>query len=168
MQIRVATHNDLPAIMEIVAGVVAEMEQLENPQWNLSYPVQLSFQTDIEARSLYLATRTEEESSPILGFCTIDSVDTAEYASLAWQFTEPMFVHRLAVHPTGRYLGTASALENYACSLARSNGSSSLRVDTHSCNMGMQAFLAKRDYHKVGEVFFPPRPLPFFCYEKQL
>jgi len=67
-----------------------------------------------------------------------------------------------------RSLGIASLLEAFVCRLAQERDISSIKVDTYSINAGMQAFLTRRGYRKIGEMEFLGKPLPFFCYEKSL
>lgn len=48
------------------------------------------------------------------------------------------------------------------------NNFSSVRLDAYSGNKQSLQFYEKRGYQKRGEVSFPGRKLPFFCYEMAL
>ena len=52
------------------------------------------------------------------------------------------------------------------CRLAKERGISQIKVDTYAANAGMQSFLIKKGYQKIGEMEFLGKDLPFFCYEK--
>jgi ribosomal protein S18 acetylase RimI-like enzyme len=54
--------------------------------------------------------------------------------------------------------------ENYAIE----NNYTSIRLDAFSNNPRALRFYENRDYQRRGEVFFPGRELPFYCFEKIL
>ena len=165
MTIRQAESGDLGRVGEIVREVVREMGAGGNPQWNASYPDEARFQRDIDSGALYVA----EENGEILGFAAMDRDEPEGYHALPWSAgRDSVVIHRLAVARQSRSLGVASRLEAFLCDLAREQGVGQIKVDTHSTNAGMQAFLTRQGYRKVGETEFSGRPLPFICYEKLL
>jgi GNAT superfamily N-acetyltransferase len=165
MTIRQAVIEDLGQVQEIVCEVVREMGASGNPQWNAAYPDEARFRRDIENGALYVA----EENRVVLGFAVMDHDEPEGYRALPWSASpDAVILHRLAVAQQSRSLGVASRLEAFLCDLAQTQGIRHIKVDTHSTNTGMQAFLTRKGYRKVGETEFPGRPLSFFCYEKLL
>ena len=55
MRIRLATHNDLPALMSLMRRVVPAMLAAGNLQWDDSYPNEAVFQRDIDLVQLWVA-----------------------------------------------------------------------------------------------------------------
>lgn len=167
MTIRLATTSDLTAIMQIVGEVVSDMASYGNLQWSDTYPDKSRFLTDIDNNALYVA----EIDGKVMGFVAIDQEQTKEYQLLTWSDEGDAFViHRLAVSRDSRNLGVASHLEKFACQMALEHGVHQIRLDTYSTNAGMQTFLEKKGYRKVGEISFSamPKLLPFVCFEKLL
>ena len=151
--------------MAIVAGVVAEMNNVGNYQWDESYPDRARFARDVDNGSLYVA----EDAGLVVGFVTVDEVEPDGYQGLPWTPSVGFLViHRFAVDGHQRSKGVATVLEEFACRMAARCAISELRVDTYSTNHTMQAFLSKKGYNKVGEMEFRGKPLPFYCYEKLL
>ena len=74
----------------------------------------------------------------------------------------------MAVSPDAQGQGVASALFQYAFSLARAQGLASVRMDTYCMNGKMQGLMRKLGFHYVGNIHFENRPLAFRAYEKLL
>lgn len=163
--IREARVEDLGAVRAIVREVVGEMSAEGNFQWDETYPDEARFLRDIENAALYVV----EEEGEVLGFAAADGDEPEGYRGLPWSYSgEALVIHRLAVARRSRSLGLASRLEAFLCVLAQERGMGLVKVDTYSTNLGMQAFLSKKGYRKVGEMTFRGKPLPFFCYEKRV
>jgi GNAT superfamily N-acetyltransferase len=166
MKIRVASLTDLPRVMAIVRATVDGMRVYGNDQWDDCYPDESRFRRDVEAGSLFVA----ELDLLVIGFITVDQDEPDGYAPLTWQNDGggSMIIHRFAIAPEAQKGGVASALEHFACDRARRQNISHMKVDTHSSNGGMQAFLIRKGYTFVGEMEFNGKDRPFFCYEKML
>lgn len=160
--IRRATTLDIPAVMEIVSHTIDGMKQMGNDQWDGSYPKDDRFQTDIGNGALYVATLSDE----VIAFITIDDEQAIEYTAMQWLYKNPIVMHRLAVHPLAQGTGVARLLETFTQELAIKSGKDSIRLDTHSTNAPMQAFLSSLGYTKIGEMDYRGKSRPFFCYEK--
>jgi ribosomal protein S18 acetylase RimI-like enzyme len=166
MQIRLATRQDLTALMALVRRVVPLMRSTGNLQWDENYPNEAVFERDIDLRQLWIA----EIGADIAGIAAITMDQEPDYAQAGWDITEPaMVVHRLAVDPAFRGAGVASSLMQTAERIAVDRAISVVRVDTNTQNAATQRLFPKLGYQLAGEINLQFRPgLRFFCYEKRL
>lgn len=166
MLIRLATREDISALMALVRKVVPLMRASGNLQWDDSYPDKDVFNQDIEKDYLWLA----EIGGSIAGVAAITTDQEPEYAEVGWDIREQaIVVHRLAVDPDFRGAGVASALMKKAEGIAAERGIKVLRVDTNTNNQATQKLFPKLGYVLAGEVGLSFRPgLRFLCYEKRL
>jgi ribosomal protein S18 acetylase RimI-like enzyme len=164
--IRLATVDDLPALMQLVRQVVPLMRATGNLQWDDTYPNTEVFTRDIELDQLWIA----EIDGAIGGVAAITTDQTPEYAEVGWDLNErAIVVHRLAVDPEFRGQGIAGALMQQAEAVAIDSGISVLRVDTNTHNEATQRLFPKLGYTFAGEIGLGFRPgLRFLCYEKRL
>ena len=166
MQIRLATRQDLTALMTLVRRVVPLMRSTGNLQWDENYPNEAVFERDIDLRQLWIA----EIGPDIAGIAAITMDQEPDYAQVGWDISEPaMVVHRLAVDPAFRGAGVASSLMQNAERIAVKRAISVVRVDTNTQNAATQRLFPKLGYQLAGEINLQFRPgLRFFCYEKRL
>jgi GNAT superfamily N-acetyltransferase len=166
MKVRLATENDLSALMALVKRVLPPMLAAGNPQWDENYPNESVFREDIELGQLWLA----EVDREIAGVTAITSAPEPEYAQAGLDIGEPVIVvHRLAVDPAFRGAGIAAALMQKAEEVAIQNGIDALRVDTGIRNEATQRLFPKLGYRLAGEISLKVKPgQRFLCYEKRL
>jgi GNAT superfamily N-acetyltransferase len=166
MTIRLATVNDIPGILDLIAGVVPVMNAAGNFQWDNNYPNAAVFENDIRLRQLWIA----KEGGEIAGVSAITMDQEPEYASVGWDITESAIVtHRLAVGQKYRGKGIAAALLSQAETVALNRGINILRIDTNTNNAATQKLFPKLGYQFAGETGLSFRPnLRFYCYEKRL
>ena len=166
MQIRLATQDDLPALMALVRRVVPLMRATGDLQWDETYPNDAVFQRDIDLDQLWIA----EVNVNIAGVAAITMDQEPDYAQVGWDITEPaIVVHRLAVDPAFRGQGAAGALMQKAEEIAIERGITALRIDTNTQNQATQRLFPKLGYLFAGEISLEFRPgLRFLCYEKRL
>ena len=166
MRIRLATREDLPALLELVQRVVPLMLAAGNLQWDETYPNETVFQRDIDLGQLWVA----DAETSIAGVAAITMDQEPDYAQVGWDISEPaIVVHRLAVDPAFRGAGVAGALMQRAEEVAAERGITVLRVDTNTKNKATQRLFPKLGYQLAGEIGPKFRPgLRFFCYEKRL
>jgi ribosomal protein S18 acetylase RimI-like enzyme len=166
MRIRLATHNDLPALMSLMRRVVPAMLAAGNLQWDDSYPNEAVFQRDIDLVQLWVA----DAESSIAGVAAVTMDQEPDYEQVGWDINDPaIVVHRLAVDPAFRGAGVATALMQKAEEIAAERGITALRVDTNTHNQATQRLFPKLGYLLAGEIDLQLRPgLRFFCYEKRL
>jgi ribosomal protein S18 acetylase RimI-like enzyme len=166
MRIRLATHEDLPALMGLVQRVVPLMRATGNLQWDETYPNETVFQRDVDLGQLWVACA----DNSVAGVAAITMDQEPDYAQVGWDVNEPaVVVHRLAVDPAFRGAGVAGALMQKAEEVAVERSISVLRVDTNTQNAATQRLFPKLGYQLAGEIGLEFRPgLRFFCYEKRL
>jgi ribosomal protein S18 acetylase RimI-like enzyme len=166
MRIRLATENDLPALMELLRRVVPLMRAAGNLQWDQNYPNETVFQRDIDLGQLWVA----EVDTDIAAVAAVTMDQEPDYAQVGWDIEEPaIVVHRLAVDPAFRGLGAAGALMRKAEEVAAERDINVLRVDTNTQNEATQRLFPKLGYQLAGEISLAFRPgLRFLCYEKRL
>jgi len=166
MLIRLATLNDIPAILNLIAEAVPLMIAEGNFQWDDTYPNAGVFENDIELVRLWVA----ETDGGIAGVAAITTEQEPEYAMVGWDITEPAIVtHRLAVSNRYRGKGIAAALLKHAEQVAINRGITVLRIDTNTNNKATQHLFPKLGYVFAGETGLGFRPnLRFYCYEKRL
>ena|SRR5437588_11993596 len=166
MRIRLATREDLPALMGLVRRVVPLMRTEGNLQWDESYPNEAVFLRDIDLEQLWVA----DAENSMAGLAAITMDQEPDYAQVGWDISEPaIVVHRLAVDPAFRGAGVAGALMQKAEQVAAERGITVLRVDTNTQNAATQRLFPKLGYRLAGEIGLQFRPgLRFFCYEKRL
>lgn len=166
MQIRLATLNDIPQIMELIAEIVPIMIASGNFQWDNSYPNTEVFEKDIALGQLWVA----DIESAIAGISAITTDQEPEYKNVGWDINELAVVtHRLAVSEKFRGKGVAAALLTQAERVAESKGTKILRIDTNTQNQATQKLFPKMGYLFAGEIGLDFRPgLHFYCYEKKL
>jgi ribosomal protein S18 acetylase RimI-like enzyme len=166
MRIRLATRDDLPALLELMRRVVPLMLASGNLQWDETYPNRAVFQRDIDLGQLWVA----DAETCLAGLAAITMDQEPDYAQVGWDISEPaIVVHRLAVDPAFRGTGIAGALMQKAEEVAVERGITVLRVDTNTQNAATQRLFPKLGYQLAGEISLQFRPeLRFFCYEKRL
>lgn len=164
MTIRLATLNDIPAIMQLVTDVVPVMQASGNFQWDSTYPNAKVFENDITLSQLWVA----DVDGQIGGVTAITTDQDPEYAEVGWNISETAIVtHRLAVSLNHRGQGIAEALLKQAEIVAQTKGIKILRIDTNSNNKATRMLFPKLGYEFAGEISLSFRPnLRFYCYEK--
>jgi ribosomal protein S18 acetylase RimI-like enzyme len=166
MHIRLATREDLPALMMLLRRVVPLMRASGNLQWDETYPNETVFQRDLDLGQLWVA----DVEAAIAGVAAVTTDQEPDYAQVGWDIDEPaVVVHRLAVDPAFRGLGVATALMQKAEEVAAARNISVLRVDTNTQNKTTQRLFPMLGYQLAGEISLKIRPgLRFLCYEKRL
>ncbi|WP_346354041.1 GNAT family N-acetyltransferase [Azotosporobacter soli] len=163
--IRKAVSADIMNVMKIIEETIVEMHSYGNTQWDEHYPQEKDFLHDMQRGDLYLSEREEK----IVGFACINTIESAEYNSLPWSLQETaMILHRMAVAPARRRSGVGLELMNFAEERALENNMRYLKTDTYSINIKMNALFVKCGYQRIGEMKFPSKEKPFYCYEKVL
>ncbi|ADW67529.1 GNAT family N-acetyltransferase [Granulicella tundricola] len=166
MTVRLATMEDVSAVMGLVRRVVPGMRAGGNTQWDDVYPNAEVFGRDVELGQLWVA----EIDGVIAGVAAITTDQEHEYAEVGWDITETaIVVHRLAVDPAFQGRGIARALMELGETVARERGIGVLRVDTSKDNAVTQRLFPKLGYRLDGEIGLSFRPgLRVLCYEKRL
>jgi ribosomal protein S18 acetylase RimI-like enzyme len=166
MKIRLATQDDVPALMALIKRIVPLMLAAGNLQWDQDYPNEEVFQRDIALDQLWVA----EIDTDIAGVAAVTMDQEPEYAQADWDFEEQaIVVHRLAVDTAFRGAGVAAALMQKAEEVAATRRIAVVRVDTNTENVATQRLFPKLGYRLAGEIGLSVRPgLRFLCYEKRV
>jgi ribosomal protein S18 acetylase RimI-like enzyme len=164
MQIRLASLKDIENVMELIKNCIKDMESRGIYQWNEYYPTSEIFHEDIKISSLYIL----EDKNTCLGIISINDDQSPEYKELVWTNEDGkiLVIHRLAVNPEYQKQGIGRQLMDFAENYASERGYTSIRLDAYSGNPRALNLYEYRGFKKVGQIFFPRRKLPFYCYEK--
>lgn len=156
----------LDYIMMMISTVIKQMESEGIFQWNMDYPGRELVQKDIANGTLW-GLRSREQ---ILGIVTLNEEQPMEYMDVPWRIQNGsiLVIHRLAVHPDSQHQGIARKLLDHAEKYALEKEYCSIRLDAYSANPRALGLYERRGYLRVGEVRFPSRSHPFYCYEKLL
>jgi ribosomal protein S18 acetylase RimI-like enzyme len=166
VKMTLAGENDLDEIMDLIRNCIEDMRSQGIFQWDEKYPTREIFQHDIETGSLHAVKRDNE----IVGIVSMTEEQPPEYSTVNWsaQGGRILVVHRLAVNPVWHRRGIAGKLLNHVEEYATKNKYTSIRLDAYSGNPRALGLYEKHRYKRVGQVHFPRRDLPFYCYEKVL
>jgi ribosomal protein S18 acetylase RimI-like enzyme len=160
---QIAEMKDLREVTQLASFCVEAMRKNGIDQWDELYPTAAIFAEDIDRGHLYLL-RTES----LVGCVVINTIQSAEYASIEWQYGElPVWViHRLMIHPAHQGKGFAKRLMGAAESLAAERDIATVRLDAFTKNFSAVALYRSLGYRMAGEVIF--RKGVFVCFEKQI
>ncbi|MDB5085248.1 MAG: acetyltransferase [Bacilli bacterium] len=164
MEIIKAEITHLDSLNEIYSTVVHHLRSNKVFQWDSQYPNRNIIKSDLENGSLYGIV----DNSYFVGAMVLNDEQETEYEKIQWENNvgKIMVIHRLVVHPTYQGMGVGKKLLCYAETLAYDNSYKSIRLDAYSGNPAALRLYDRHGYQLRGEVFFPRRELPFFCYEK--
>ena len=147
MEIRKATTQDLPDIMEVIGQARTIMRETGNAtQWANGYPSAQTILDDIAQDCGFVCT-----TDAVVGYFFFRQgahpEPTYTHIEGQWLNDEPYgVIHRLA---SGRKAkGIAQAAFDFAFSLVEN-----VRVDTHADNLPMQNFLVKNGFLYCGVIY---------------
>jgi len=161
LHFRKAEPRDLPDILRAVREAQAFMRTLEIDQWQDGYPEPSTLARDIEIGQLYVVA--EDDLSPgtsgsIAAFAALSLEPEPIYDSIdgRWSIPGPyLTIHRMALDDAHRGSGLALEILRQAISIARADGRTSVRADTHTGNRAMRRFLEKNGFAYCGTVLYP-------------
>jgi ribosomal protein S18 acetylase RimI-like enzyme len=166
MSITLATRSEIGRIMSLIKDCIKDMESQGIYQWNEYYPTLKVIQDDIENGSMHIL----KESDEVVGIITVNEEQDPEWSQVNWstQKGKVLAIHRLAVNPKWQNRGIGVRLLDFAEAYAAKNMYTSIRLDSYSGNPGAIRLYEGHGYKRVGQVHFPGRELPFYCYDKIL
>lgn len=158
--------QDIKLIMDLIKDSIKDMESKGIYQWNEHYPTQAIFENDINNENLYLIKKDNE----CLGVIVFDEEQPSEYKGINWltEDKKVLVIHRLAVNSKYQNQGLGRQLLDFVENIAVENRYNSIRLDAYSGNPRALKIYEDRGYQKLGQLFYPFRELPFYCYEKKL
>ncbi len=158
-----ANHEDITNVIQIVDACRHAMQHEGIFQWDKIYPSRSLIEEDIREGSMYIG----QDHGIALGIVSLSEKQEDAYRQVRWHGSEPaLVVHRLCVNPDYQRCGIASQLMDFAENLALQRGYASIRLDAYTGNSKAVTLYERRGYRKAGQVYFPRRALPFYCFEK--
>ena len=155
---RAAAPEDLPAIMEIVRQAKNSLKKHRVDQWQGDYPTEATFAADIERGHCHVLVYKSE----IAAFFVLTPGPEPCYDAITdgkWHSEMPYCVlHRNAVKADFRGTGASRELIAAVEALAKEQGASAVRVDTHRKNRAMKELLTKCGYRFAGNVLVSSEP----------
>jgi len=166
MQIQLAQSNQIEEAFSILNKCKINLEHQGIYQWIINYPNISTVENDVRNEHLYCAI----VDNRCVGAVSINEEQDPEYTSVSWNndVGKALVIHRLAVDPDYQGQGIAKEIMKFAEHYAIDNNFYAIRLDAYSANKLSLRFYENIGYQKRGEVYFPGRALPFFCYEKVL
>lgn len=166
MKIVVAQLIHIPPVLRLFVTCNQMMRGNGIDQWDDVYPDEAVVTRDVNTQSMHVLLDTGDRV--VATVCLNHEQDTA-YQTVHWLGQEPVLVvHRLCVHPEHQGRGIGSHLMGYVEEYAALKKCCSIRLDAYTGNPSAINLYRRLGYRKAGEVMFPRRRLPFFCFEKIL
>ena len=171
VECRPAVKDDIPAIVDIVAQARAWMDANGIDQWTEDYPIAEDYLRDMARGECFVLTCAGQMEA-VFTFYNRPEPCYSAITDGKWSSDEPYAsIHRCAVSGAYRGCGLAERMAAAWESLARDQGLSWLRVDTHKKNKAMLGLLRKRGFQYRGNVLVdarPPHDPRRVAYEKRL
>ena len=155
MRISLAIKDILPEIMGIFAEARQTIASLGINQWQNGYPIEQIVEEDIaQNRSYSVIDDTICGTFVVIldGEPTYDKIYDGNWLT-GNDYADYMAIHRVAVSVRSRGKGVSTEIINFATNLARDNGRSSLRIDTHEGNIVMRKMLEKHGFIYCGIIY---------------
>ena len=155
MRISLAIKDNLPEIMGIFAEARQTIAALGINQWQNGYPNEQIVEEDIaKNRSYSVIDDTICGTFVVIldGEPTYDKIYDGNWLT-GNDRADYMAIHRVAVSVRSRGKGVSTEIINFATNLARDNGRSSLRIDTHEGNIVMRKMLEKHGFIYCGIIY---------------
>jgi ribosomal protein S18 acetylase RimI-like enzyme len=165
MRIVQAHQGYIPGVVRLISATTQTMREHGIYQWDDIYPNEEIITKDVNSRSLYVL----EQDDLCLAAMSLNQEQDEAYQKVPWFGGEPVLVvHRLCVDPAYQGHGMGNRLMDFAEEHAKQHAYVSIRLDAYTGNSRAVRLYERRGYRKAGQVYFPRRTLPFFCFEKVL
>lgn len=154
MQLRLADHNDVDTIMDIINHAKQFLSEQQIPQWqNQTGPNQDIINKDIDLRQGYVL----EDSKMIVGYCALTGNVEKSYTNIkkgSWNETYPVYasIHRVALDPNIRGKGLSQILLKEIINQAAMQDYHDIRIDTHPQNIIMQQVIKRAGFNYIGDI----------------
>jgi len=152
MNLRKATFEDIPAMMEIFYQSQASLKALGVDQWQNNYPNIDVVRKDVENATAYVLTiddRVIATATIIFNHePTYDRIFEGEWLSQC----EFVVVHRVAVDSSYKMMGVASYILKEVEKIATKANIPSIKIDTHKDNFPMRKTIEKNGFTYCGRI----------------
>ncbi len=161
-----ANPSDSAEVFQLVEDCKRAMRAAGNVQWDEIYPSREIVESDAEAGTLWVL---RHQGRCLAAMC-LDETQSPEYQSVNWPPAagNVRVVHRLVVGPRWQGKGLGRRMLAFAESQAYEQDCAALRLDVYTGNPRALRLYEAGGYLRVGQVWFPRRPLPFDCFQKTL
>ena len=158
--------QDISGIFDIISNCIKYMESQGIYQWNKFYPDADIIENDIDSEQCYVL----KDNDKYIAYVAITEEQSPEYSQIKWvsDGRKVLVIHRLSVHPQSQGKGIAKKILSFIEEVATKNNYSCIRLDAYSGNETALKLYKNFGYREVGQVYFPWRDLPFYCYEKNI
>jgi len=151
MRICNTTQKDLAAIMDIIHYAQRYLASLNIDQWQDGYPDEAQITNDINNEESYVVF----DNDIIIATYMFSTAGEPTYKVIDGNWltdkeTKYGVIHRIAVSESNTNKGIAKFIITYCEKQLISQGITSMRIDTHPDNLGMQHILKKLGYTYCG------------------
>ncbi len=157
---------DLSDILSLISKCVKHMQSQGLYQWDELYPNSDIIESDLNNEDAYVL----KDDGKCIAYVAINEEQSPEYSQVNWHTDgrKVLVIHRLCVHPKFQSKGIAKQMITFCEEMAMTGGYTCIRLDTYSKNQKALKLYEYLDYQKSGQVFFPFKPDPFYCFEKSI
>jgi ribosomal protein S18 acetylase RimI-like enzyme len=169
MTIRYTTSNDIKHIMEIIHYAQRYLANLNIDQCQDGYPNEAQILNDINNSESYVLLNSNDDIIATFMFTTSKepTYDAIEGQWLTDKNTKYGVIHRIAVAETCTNKGIAKYIITHCEQQLQLQNITSMRIDTHQDNLGMQHILKSLGYTYCGIITLTSGALRL-AFEKQL
>lgn len=148
--LRLATNNDVPAIMTIIEDARQFLHDQKIPQWLNGHPGVTTIQGDVAQKIGYVLI----VDGQIAGYTALWQGSDPNYQQIdgAWATDSQHYtaLHRVAISSAFRGRHLASFLITNLVTLSYERGYRDVRIDTHELNQPMQHVIASAGFKYRG------------------
>lgn len=151
MQLRLATHDDLPALREMYARIIIEMNEQGMYFWDDEYPY-MRFAPDIEHNRMYVLV--EEVSDAIIGaFALSDANEGDPYVVWEKPGCKAKYIDRLGIHVDYKRKGIGSLMIDQIMKITKECGGEYVRLFVVNTNPITIDFYVNNGFHQVEGMY---------------
>lgn len=153
MHIRPTTTQDVQQIMTIIGYAQQYLASLNIDQWQDGYPTQSQFEDDITNKESYVITNANAKVIATFMF-SVAGEPSYKVIDGKWLTTVENYgvIHRIAVAEHYTNMGLARLIISHCEAQLKAKQITSMRIDTHQDNLGMQHILKTLDYTYCGVI----------------
>ena len=153
MEFKQANHKDAASILAIIKEAQNYLKDRGIDQWQNNYPNTASISNDINQHNAYVLLKDNLIVGTVAAILGPDQTYKAIYDGEWLTSGAYGVIHRMAVNPKYHGLGLASMMIQQVEKMWKDKGISSIRIDTHTQNSGMQRLLAKNGFEYCGIIY---------------
>lgn len=155
MKLQLSKIEDIPKIMEIIVDAKSYLASLKIDQWQNGYPNAAQIENDIKNGESFVLVNDNNEVIATSMFTTKPE-PTYKIIEGNWIVNESEkygVIHRMAIKKEYLKFGLATFMFHKFHLQLEEDNITSLKIDTHEENMGMQTLLKKLGYQYCGIIY---------------